>query len=145
MEPRLTLVTLGVEDLDRAIAFYRDVIGWSPASTDNGVAFFDLDGTILALWPHRDLAADTGLPHDGLGPYHGFALAHNARSREEVDAIFASLRAHGVDVAKPPVETDWGGYSGYFTDPDGHHWEVAHNPFWPLREDGRIAFPTAQS
>jgi catechol 2,3-dioxygenase-like lactoylglutathione lyase family enzyme len=145
MEPRLTLVTLGVEDLDRAIAFYRDVIGWSPASTDAGVAFFDLDGTILALWPHRDLAADAGLPHDGLGPYHGFALAHNARSRDEVDAIFASLRAHGVDVAKPPVETDWGGYSGYFTDPDGHHWEVAHNPFWPLREDGRIAFPTAQS
>jgi catechol 2,3-dioxygenase-like lactoylglutathione lyase family enzyme len=145
MEPRLTLVTLGVEDLDRAIAFYRDVIGWSPASTDDGVAFFDLDGTILALWPHRDLAADSGLPHDGLGRYHGFALAHNARSREEVDAIFASLRAHGVDVAKPPVETDWGGYSGYFTDPDGHYWEVAHNPFWPLREDGRIAFPSGES
>jgi uncharacterized protein len=145
VEPRLTLVTLGVEDLDRAIAFYRDVIGWSPASTDGGVAFFDLDGTILALWPHGDLAADSGLPYDGLGRYHGFALAHNARSRDEVDAIFAGLRDHGIDAAKPPIETDWGGYSGYFTDPDGHYWEVAHNPFWPLREDGRIAFQTAQS
>lgn len=145
MEPRLTLVTLGVEDLDRAVAFYRDIVGWVPASTSDGVAFFDLDGFILALWPHRDLAADSGLSAEGLGAYHGFALAHNARSREEVDAIFARLHERGAAVAKPPVETDWGGYSGYFTDPDGHHWEVAHNPFWPFREDGRIAFPRDRS
>ena len=88
------------------------------------------------------LAADSGLSPDGLGAYHGFALAQNLRSREEVDALFAQLRERGVDIAKPPVDTDWGGYSGYFTDPDGHHWEVAWNPFWPLRDDGRIELPT---
>jgi uncharacterized glyoxalase superfamily protein PhnB len=141
MDPRLTLVTLGVDDLDRAITFYRDVVGWTPASTADGVAFFDLGGTILALWPHRLLAADSGLSAEGLGAYHGFALAYNARSREDVDAIFAQLLERGADIAKLPVETHWGGYSGYFTDPDGHHWEVAHNPFWPIRDDGRVEFP----
>ena len=141
MDPRLTLVTLGVDDLDRSIAFYRDIVGWTPASTSDGVAFFDLGGLILALWPHRELAADSGLSADGLGAYHGFALAYNARSREEVDRIFAQLRERGASIAKDPVETDWGGYSGYFTDLDGHHWEVAHNPFWPIRDDGRIDFP----
>jgi len=145
MEPRVTLVTLGVDDLERSIAFYRDVVGWAPASTTDGVAFFDLGGLILALWPHRLLAADSGLSGDGLGAYHGFALAHNARSREEVDAIFARLQERGAPIAKPPIETAWGGYSGYFTDPDGHHWEVAHNPFWPIREDGRIDFPSDQA
>ncbi|MBA2300393.1 MAG: VOC family protein [Chloroflexi bacterium] len=95
----------------------------------------------LALWPHRLLAADSGLSAEGLGAYHGFTLAYNARSREDVDTIFAQLRERGADIAKRPVETDWGGYSGYFTDPDGHHWEVAYNPFWPIRDDGRIEFP----
>lgn len=141
MDPRLTLVTLGVEDLSRSIAFYRDVVGWAPTTVSDDVAFFDLDGLILALWPHRELAADTGLSANGLGPYHGFALAHNARSRDDVDRIFAALRERGAVIAKPPVETDWGGYSGYFTDPDGHHWEVAWNPFWPMRDDGRIDLP----
>jgi len=141
MDPRLTLVTLGVDDLDRSIAFYRDVVGWAPASTDDGVAFFDLGGMVLALWPHRLLAADSGLSAEGVGAYHGFTLAYNARSREDVDTIFAQLRERGADIAKRPVETDWGGYSGYFTDPDGHHWEVAYNPFWPIRDDGRIEFP----
>jgi catechol 2,3-dioxygenase-like lactoylglutathione lyase family enzyme len=141
MDPRLTLVTLGVEDLDRAIAFYRDIVGWAPASTADGVAFFDLGGLILALWPHRDLAADSGQSAEGLGAYHGFALAHNARSRDDVDRIFTQLRERGAAIVKAPVETDWGGYSGYFADPDGHLWEVAHNPFWPIRDDGRIDFP----
>jgi len=120
---------------------YRDVVGWAPASTDDGVAFFDLGGMVLALWPHRLLAADSGLAAEGVGAYHGFTLAYNARSREDVDTIFAQLRERGADIAKRPVETDWGGYSGYFTDPDGHHWEVAYNPFWPIRDDGRIEFP----
>jgi uncharacterized protein len=143
MEPRITLVTLGVDDLDRAIAFYRDVVGWTPASVQGNTAFFDLGGLILALWPHRELAADKGLPGESVGRYHGFALAYNARSRDEVDALFAQLAERGATIAKPPVETDWGGYSGYFADPDGHQWEVAWNPFWPIREDGRIAFPRA--
>ena len=142
MDPRLTLITLGVHDLDRAIAFYRDVVGWTPASVvDGDVAFFDLGGVILALWRHRDLAADSGLTADGLGAYHGFALAHNLRSPAEVDAVFARLHERGAAIAKWPVATDWGGYSGYFVDPDGHRWEIAHNPFWPIRDDGRIAFP----
>jgi len=141
MEPRLTLITLGVDDLDRAIAFYRDVVGWTPASVVEGdVAFFDLGGIVLALWGRADLAADIGttVARDGS---EGMALAYNARSREEVDAIFATLGERGASIVKPPVETDWGGYSGYFADPDGHHWEVAWNPFWPIREDGRIDFP----
>jgi uncharacterized protein len=95
MENGLTLVTLGVVDLERAIAFYRDVLGWTPTSTADGVAFFDLDGLVLALWPHRDLAADSGLSPDGLGAYHGFALAQNLRSREEVDAVFEQCASAG--------------------------------------------------
>jgi catechol 2,3-dioxygenase-like lactoylglutathione lyase family enzyme len=141
MEPRITLITLGVEDLARATAFYRDVVGWTPASDQDGVAFFDLDGFILALWPRRDLAADIGTRDEDPGSTPRVALAHNARSREDVDAIFERLAERGASIVKPPVETDWGGYSGYFADPDGHHWEVAWNPFWPIREDGRIAFP----
>ena len=141
VEPRITLVTLGVEDLPRAVTFYRDVVGWTPASDQDGVAFFDLGGFILALWPFTDLAADIGIAVDGRATSDGVALAHNARSREDVDAIFGQLEERGARIVKPPVETEWGGYSGYFADPDGHHWEVAFNPSWPIREDGRIAFP----
>jgi uncharacterized protein len=141
MEPRVTLITLGVEDLPRAVAFYRDVVGWPPASDLDEVAFFDLDGFILALWHSRDLAADIGAPSAERGAFDGIALAYNARSRDEVDEIFSTLAERGARIVKPPKATDWGGYSGYFADPDGHHWEVAWNPGWPLREDGRIAFP----
>jgi uncharacterized protein len=142
MEPRITLITLGVEDLDRAIAFYRDVVGWSPASVVGDTAFFDLDGLILALWPHRELAAEEGMAGASVGPYHGFAVAYNARSRDEVDAVLGGLAERGATIARLAHETDWGGYSGYFADPDGRHWEVAWNPFWPLRDDGRVDFLT---
>jgi catechol 2,3-dioxygenase-like lactoylglutathione lyase family enzyme len=138
VERRLNLVTLGVADLPKAIDFYRDVVGWAPTSAGDDVAFFDLGGMILGLWPHHDLAADEGMPGAEPGAYHGFSLAYNTRSREEVDAIFARLGARGARIAKPPVDMDWGGYSGYFTDPDGHFWEVAWNPFWVIDEDGRI-------
>ena len=142
MEPRVTLITLGVADLARAVAFYRDVVGWEPASVvDDDVAFFDLDGFILALWLDRSLAADIGVENGDRGAFEAVALAYNARSRDEVDEIFASLGVRGAQIVKRPLETDWGGYSGYFADPDGHHWEVAWNPFWPIRDDGRIAFP----
>jgi uncharacterized protein len=142
MEPRVTLITLGVDDLPRAVAFYRDVVGWQPASVvDDDVAFFDLDGFILALWLRRSLAADVGVDEADRGRFEAVALAYNARSHEEVDGIFRSLLERGAHIAKSPVETDWGGYSGYFVDPDGHHWEVAFNPFWPIRDDGRIEFP----
>jgi predicted lactoylglutathione lyase len=142
VEPRVTLITLGVDDLDRAVAFYREVVGWAPASVvDGDVAFFDLRGLVLALWGRAALAADIGTTVAAAGGPEAVALAYNARSREEVDAIFATLRERGASIAKPPIETEWGGYSGYFADPDGHHWEVAWNPFWPIRDDGRIDFP----
>ena len=142
MEPRLTLVTLGVADLDSAVAFYRDVVGWTPSQVLDDVAFFDLNGLVLALWLHGSLAAELEMSPD-LGPYHGVALAHNARSREEVDALFAALAARGASIPKPPAATEWGGYSGYFEDPDGHRWEVAHNPGWPLDDAGRVVLPKA--
>lgn len=142
MEPRVTLITLGVADLARSVAFYRDVIGWEPASVvEDDVAFFDLQGFILALWRNRSFAADIRASPSDRGAFEAMALAYNARSHDEVETIFASLTERGATIVKPPVETDWGGYSGYFADPDGHHWEVAWNPFWPVREDGRIAFP----
>ncbi|HYH93315.1 MAG TPA: VOC family protein [Candidatus Saccharimonadales bacterium] len=140
MDQRLSLVTLGVEDLDRAVAFYRDVLGWTPAARPPGVAFFDLDGVVLSLWPHADLAAELGLAPD-VAPYRGMTLAHNLRSRAEVDALFDTLRERGAEITRSPTETEWGGYSGYFSDPDGHRWEVAHNPGWPLAEDGRVLLP----
>ena len=145
MEPRVTLITLGVADLGRAVAFYRDVVGWDPASVvDDDVAFFDLDGFILALWQDRSLAADVGARSTDRGAFEAVALAYNARSHDEVELILGSLAERGARIVKPPEETDWGGYSGYFADPDGHHWEVAWNPFWRIREDGRIAFPRDQ-
>jgi catechol 2,3-dioxygenase-like lactoylglutathione lyase family enzyme len=140
MEPRVSLITLGVSDLARAVAFYEQVLGWSVAQHPPGVAFFDLGGVVLALFPHADLAQDMRLAQPVLsGGYEGFALAHNLRSEQEVDALFARLRQHGATIVKAPHKTDWGGYSGYFADPDGHKWEVAHNPHWTVRPDGRIA------
>jgi len=140
MEPRLSLVTLGVADLARAVAFYQQVLGWKVAASPPGIAFFDLGGLVLALYPHADLAHDmlTTQPASE-GAYEGFALAHNLRSSQEVDEQFAHLKRHGATIVKPPRKAEWGGYSGYFADPDGHKWELAYNPFWTVRSDGRIA------
>jgi len=140
MEQRLSLVTLGVADLDRALAFYEGVLGWTAAVRLPGVVFFDLGGLVFSLYPHAELARDMHLAQPiASGGYEGFALAHNLRSEPEVDALFAHLRQCGVTIVKPPRKAEWGGYSGYFADPDGHRWEVAHNPFWTVRSDGRIA------
>ena len=141
MEPRLSLVTIGVADLRRSVAFYRDVVGWIPAVVLDDYVVFDLGGTMFALWPHDALAAELGVPADA-GAYPAVALAHNVRSREAVDAVFRDLRERGATIAREPTPTPWGGYSGYFQDPDGHRWEVAHNPGWPLDEHGRVALPT---
>ena len=140
MEPRVSLITLGVADLERAVAFYERVLGWKVAHHPPGVAFFDLGGLVLALFPHHDLALDMRLGAPGAsGGYEGFALAHNLRSVQEVDELFAHLKRHGAAITKPPHHAEWGGYSGYFADPDGHQWEVAYNPYWSIRADGRIS------
>lgn len=139
MEQRMSLITLGVADLPRAVAFYEDALGWKPEPGPPGVVFFDLNGVVFALWPHDDLAKDMGVAADSVPAYRGYALAHNVRSEAEVDAIFTQLETKGARIVKQPQKTFWGGYSGYFSDPDGHTWEIAHNPFWTIRKDGRVS------
>ena len=138
MTPRITLVTLGVDDLERSLRFYRDGLGLKTegvagAEFEHGaVVFFDLQGGLrLALWPRESLAHDAGLPV-GQPDATGFSLGHNVASREEVDALMEQARKAGAVILKPAQEAFWGGYSGYFQDPDLHVWEVAWNPQWPL-------------
>jgi catechol 2,3-dioxygenase-like lactoylglutathione lyase family enzyme len=137
MEQRLSLVTLGVADLARSRRFYEDGLGWKRGNDNDAVAFYQMPGGIFALWSRAALADDTGVADSGAS-FSGMALAYNARSREEVDAVLAEARAAGADVVKPAHDTFWGGYSGYFADPDGHLWEVAHNPFWTIAADGSV-------
>jgi catechol 2,3-dioxygenase-like lactoylglutathione lyase family enzyme len=141
MDQRITLITLGVADLARATRFYREGLGWAPSgsSVEGEIAFFQLNGLVLGLWPRTLLAEDARLPAgEGWG---GLALAQNQRSREAVDAVVAAMVLAGGTLLKAPVATDWGGYSGYVADPDGHPWEIAHNPFWPLAADGSLTLP----
>ena len=141
MEPRISLVTLGVRDLPRAVRFYRDGLGW-PVSSAGGdeVAFFKTGGIILSLYPRQLLAKDGHLPAEGTG-FGGIVLAHNVRSKELVDAALADAVAAGGTLLKPAEDAFWGGYSGYFADPDGYPWEVAWNPGFPLAEDGSVHLP----
>lgn len=134
MKPRLTVITLGVDDLERALAFYRDGLGLPTDGIvgrefDHGaVAFFDLQaGLKLALWPRRSLAHDIGQPPGGPGSMT-VSLGHNVASRAEVDAVMAQARRAGAAIVKPANDTFWGGYAGYFQDPDGHLWEIVWNP-----------------
>jgi len=141
--PRVSLVTLGVSDVARATAFYQ-ALGWplSPASVPGEVSFFNTDGGLLALWGREDLARDSGMRNTvtGVGQV---AIAMNLDDRAQVDAAFEEIKRAGGTIVKLPVETDYGGYGGYFADPDGHLWEVAHNPHWPIGGDGRPALPRA--
>lgn len=142
MHPHVTLVTLGVQDLKRATAFYRDGLGW-PVKNDvdaQGVAFFQLGGLVLSLFPAHELAADAGVPDAGEG-FRKVSLAHNLGSRAAVDAAMEEARRAGARIVKPAKDSSWGGYGGYFADPDGHLWEVAHNPFWALDAEGRATLP----
>ena len=136
MDQRLSLVTLGVRDLERARRFY-EALGWtSGAAPADDVVFFQAGCMVVALWSRDRLAEDSGV-QDG-GGWGGVTLAHNVRSPQEVDAVIEQARAAGARIARPGGETFWGGYSGAFVDPDGHPWEVAHNPRWTLLEDGSI-------
>jgi hypothetical protein len=141
MQPSITLLTLGVEDLERAVAFYRDGLGWPTGGIvgrefENGaVAFFDLhSGVRLALWPRRSLAADTQLAPGQRSPTE-FSLGQNVASQREVDDVMARAAAAGARVVKPARKTAWGGHAGYFADPDGHLWEVVWNPQWSLDDE----------
>lgn len=138
MEQRITLVTLGVADLARARAFY-EALGWHAAESTPEVVFFQAGCMALALWDRTRLAEDSAVA-DG-GGWGGITLAHNVRSPAEVDAVIAEARTAGAVIGREPAATFWGGYSGVFIDPDGHPWEVAHNPFWPLAEDGAVRLP----
>jgi len=130
MEPRISLITLGVADLERATRFYEHCLGLPRLKTPPSVTFFELGKTWLALWSRESLAADAGLSSQGSG-FQGFSLAHNVCSPAEVDALLTHVAKFGARVVKPAHRTDWGGYSGYFTDPDGFLWEVAYNPDFP--------------
>ncbi len=131
LEPRVSFITLGVRDLERATRFYKDVLGLPQLPSPPGVvSFFEMGRTWLALFPREDLAADAGVTPEGSG-FPGFALAHNVRSEAEVDQLLAEAAAGGGRIVKPGQPTDWGGYAGYFADPDGFLWEVAWNPKFP--------------
>lgn len=137
MEQRLSLVTLGVADLARSRRFYEDGLGWRRGNDNPDVAFYQMPGGVFALWSRPALAADAGVPDAG-ATFSGMALAYNARSREEVDSVMAEAAAAGGKIVKPAVDVFWGGYSGYFADPDGHLWEVAWNPGWRIDGEGRV-------
>lgn len=141
MDCRVTLVTLGVADMGVARAFYEK-LGWrAHASSTPDVTFFDAGGMVVALYGRRALAADAQMNDIPLPTFRGISLAHNLRSEAEVDTIMAAAVAAGAHEMKPAQPTFWGGYAGYFTDPDGHLWEIAHNPFWPLDAEGKLSLP----
>ena len=136
MEQRLSLLTLGVADLDASRRFY-EALGWRETPRAEGVVFFQAGGMVVALWERAALAADSGV--DDTGGWGGITLAHNVSSPEAVDSVIEEARAAGATIAREPAATFWGGYSGVFIDPDGHPWEVAHNPYWTLADDGSIS------
>ncbi|MCA0920397.1 VOC family protein [Pseudooceanicola nanhaiensis] len=137
---RVTLITLGVADLARSRAFYAD-LGWQPVAAQEGVCFYQMDGMGLGLFGREALAEDQGRAGTRLET-GAITLAQNFSDRHGVDAAYAAAMTAGAEPLKAPEEVFWGGYSGYYADPDGHVWEVAHNPFWPLDGQGRLTIPS---
>ena len=142
MEPRISLITLGVKDLERSLRFYRDGLGFPTTRTaEQGVIFFQTQGICLALYPYEELAKDVSDEFlTTRSKFTGITLAHNVRQREEVDLILKQAAEAGAKIEKPANNTFWGGYAGYFTDPDGYLWEVAWGAF-EIREDGSLVVP----
>lgn len=134
MDQRVSVVTLGVRDLDRAVTFYQD-LGWQPAPAPEGVVFFQTGGLVVALWDRAALEVDSCA--EDSGGWGGVTLAYNVTSREDVDEVLEEAQAAGATIGRRGAGTFWGGYSGVFIDPEGHPWEVAHNPFWSVTEDGQ--------
>jgi uncharacterized protein len=140
MEQRVSIVTLGVKDLNHSREFYERM-GWRRSVAKNeDIVFFQVGGMALALFPRKELAKDANVPGTGSG-FSGMTLAYNTRSKEEVDRILDEAKAAGAKLLKPASEAFWGGYSGYFADPDGYAWEVAWNPFFQIAADGSIKLP----
>jgi len=136
MKPRISMITLGVRDLEKSVKFYQEGLGFPRMESPPEVAFFTLNGSWLGLYGRDALAKDAGVQAAGEG-FAGFALAHNVHSKEEVDRVMKQALNAGATLARPAGAVFWGGYSGYFKDPDGHLWEIAHNPhFWIGPEDG---------
>jgi uncharacterized protein len=139
VDQRISLITLGVRDLSRSRSFY-EALGWrSACAPDSDVVFFQANGMVFGLWGREELDRDSGVPlGEGFG---GVALAYNVNSPAEVDVVIAEAEAAGARITRAPAETSWGGYGAVFLDPDGHPWEVAHNPHWTLGEDGSVTLP----
>lgn len=138
MEQRLTLITLGVSDLETSTRFYEENFGWQKAeSSSEDITFFQLNGIMLSLFERGELAKDIGVEAEGEG-FSGFTLSYNTRNEEEVDKIVEELRSRGAEVVKEPQKVFWGGYSSYIADPDGHLWEIAFNPYMELDEKGDV-------
>jgi catechol 2,3-dioxygenase-like lactoylglutathione lyase family enzyme len=135
VDQRVSLITLGVSDVARARAFYK-ALGWKPGNDSDDVVFFQAAGMVVALWSRAQLAEDSGV-EDG-GGWGGVTLAYNVATPGEVDEVIAEARRAGARIAREGGPTFWGGYSGVFVDPDGHPWEVAHNPAWTLAADGTV-------
>lgn len=139
MKQSVSLITLGVGDYARAKSFY-EALGWSPAMDIEETAFFTANGVVLVLWSRDKLASDMGVEDDG-ARWGGIALAHNVASDEEVERVIDEARANGAEITREPARTFYGGYAGAFRDPDGHVWEVAHNPGFGLNDDGSVILP----
>ena len=138
MKQNLHIVTLGVRDFEKSRNFYREVLGWKLSGASNdGIAFFQAGGVVLAIYPRDRLAEDALVPPEGSG-FSGITLAYNAQSESEVDEIIKDLKSKGVKIVKEPQKVFWGGYSSYFADPDDYRWEVAYNPFFPFDESGNL-------
>ncbi|MGM0589569.1 MAG: VOC family protein [Bacteroidota bacterium] len=139
MHPHVSIITLGVSNLEISTQFYREKLNWHPTEASNEhITFIELNGFLLSLYERSALAEDAGLTVTDPSDFPGFSLAHNVNSTAEVDALFEQLRSQGVSIVKEPQKASWGGYSGYFSDPDGFLWEVAYNPFMHIEDDGNI-------
>ncbi len=135
MQPRINIITLGVKNFDKAVRFYQEGLGFPRMDFQGDIAFFTLNGTWFTLFPLDELAADIGVPSQGTG-FRGFTLAYNGSSKKEVDEVIAQAQKAGAKIVKQPQDVFWGGYSGYFEDPEGYYWEVAWNPiFYPGPKD----------
>ena len=139
MRQSISLVTLGVSDYERAKSFY-EALGWRVTWEAEETSFFEANGVVLVLWSREKLAADMGIRDESPG-WGGIALAHNVGSREEVHDVIELARRHGGEITREPAKTFYGGYAGVFRDPDGHVWEIAHNPGFGLRDDGSVVLP----